>query len=130
MNKKENKCIKQEDIFYKCQETINGQNCDICDENFYLAKDGKCSQNNFCSKVGNSSECSECISGYYSSEYRSICSLADNCYLADTDTGLCLSCLKDFCLDHKDGKCKSNKENNKFKHCRTADDNCFDCIYP
>ena len=130
LNKKENKCIKQEDIFYKCQETIDGQNCDICDENFYLAKDGKCSQNNFCSKVGNSSECSECISGYYSSEYHSICSLADNCYLADTDTGLCLSCLKDFCLDYKDGKCKSNKENNKFKHCRTADDNCFDCIYP
>ena len=130
LNKKENKCLKQEGIFYRCQESINGENCDLCDENFYLAKDGKCSKNNFCSKVGNLAQCSECFSGYYSSIYNSICSSADNCYLADTDTGLCLSCLNDYCLDYKDGKCKSNKENNKLKHCRTADDNCFDCFFP
>ena len=130
LNKKENKCLMQNENFYRCQETINGENCDICDEDFYLSEDGKCSQNNFCAKVGNMSECSECISNFYSSEYHSICTFTDNCYLADKDTGLCLSCFNDFCLDKKDGKCKSNSENNKLKYCRTADDYCYDCFYP
>ena len=33
LNKKENKCIKQDqDYFYKCQQTLNGKNCDKYDE--------------------------------------------------------------------------------------------------
>jgi len=130
-NRKQNKCLKQEEgTLYKCLETFNGKDCDICDDDYYLAKDGKCCQNNFCSKVGNSSQCLECINDYYPSVYNSVCSSTKNCYKADTDTGLCLSCLNDFCLDYKDGQCKPNNENNKLKYCRTANDYCFDCFYP
>ena len=128
--KKENKCLKQELSFAHCQETINGISCDKCDDNYYLSEDGKCSQNNFCSKVGDLNQCLECISGYFKSEYNSICSSTENCYLADTETGLCYSCLKNYCLDQKDGKCKSNQEDNDLKYCRTADEYCFDCPYP
>ena len=130
LNKKENKCLPQEGLFIRCKETLDGKNCEICDDNYYLAEDGKCSQNNFCKKVGNSSLCGECITGYYKSEYQSICSVTDNCYFADTDTGLCRSCQKNYCLDQKDGICKSNQENNKLKYCRTANDLCIDCPYP
>ena len=132
LNKKENKCFKQdENIFYRCQESIDGKKCDLCDEDFYLSEDGQCVQNNFCKKTNTTNyDCSECISGYYTSEYHSICASSDNCYLADRDTGLCLDCIRDYCLDHKDGKCKSNKQNNKLLHCRTADEFCFDCYYP
>ena len=130
LNKKEEKCLKQEETFLHCQQTIDGKNCDICDANFFLSEDGKCSLSNYCSKVGNSNLCLECISGFHFSEYNSICSSTENCYLSDSELGLCLSCLKNYCLDYKDGQCKSNQEDNILKYCRTADGFCFDCYYP
>ena len=37
-NKKENKCLKQEGVFSRCKQTINGQTCDICNDNFFVSK--------------------------------------------------------------------------------------------
>ena len=129
-NKKENKCMKQEGVFSRCKQTIDGQTCDICNDNFFVSEDGKCAQSNFCSKVGDSNLCLECIPGFYKSEYNSYCASTEHCYLPDTEIGLCRSCSKDYYLDYKDGKCKSNQEDNDLKYCRTADEVCFDCQYP
>ena len=41
-----------------------------CD-NFFVSEDAKCAQSNFCSKVGDSNLCLECIPGFYTSEYNS-----------------------------------------------------------
>ena len=36
--------------------------------------------------------------------------------------GTCNSCYGDYYLDLRDRKCKSNKEDNDYKHCKKVDD--------
>ena len=47
MNKKEQNCIKQEGIFLNCKESLDGEICYSCDENYHLSEDGKCVLTNF-----------------------------------------------------------------------------------
>ena len=129
-DKKNNKCQKQEGLFLNCKETTDNQLCDICEDEYYFSEDGKCLETNFCSKADNSGKCRECILNYYLSKYKPYCSSTDNCYLSDKDTGLCLSCIENYYIDYKDGKCKSNKENNEFMNCRISEEVCKDCSYP
>ena len=129
LSKKNNICLKQEGLFIHCKESTDDELCDLCEDNYYLSQDGKCSETNFCSQVDNS-KCVECISDYFLSKFYHYCSSTDNCYMSDQDTGLCFSCMNDYYLDYKDGKCKSNKEDNEFKYCRNANEVCKDCIYP
>ena len=130
-NIKNNKCKKQEDSFIHCKITLDGELCDICEDGYYLSQDGNCCQTNFCSKVNlKSDKCEECISNFYLSNFNSYCTSTDNCYLGDKDTGLCLSCNEKYYLDYKDGKCKSNLEDNEFKYCRILDGECKECSYP
>ena len=126
LNKKDEKCLKQEKPFLHCKETINGEKCEECDDNFFFSKDENCVNTNYCSKSLDNI-CTECINGYYLTEKNNICSFDKNCIFADKDLGLCLSCAKDYYLDKKDGKCKSNKENNEFLHCQIADEICISC---
>ena len=129
-NKKKNKCIKEEGLFIHCKITIDGELCDVCEDNYYLSEDGKCSETNYCSKVNlEKGKCEECISNYHLSEYDSYCVSTNNCYVGDQDTGLCLYCIENYYLDYKDGKCKSNKKDNEFKYCRIANNTCKDCVY-
>ena len=129
-NQIENKCKMQIDMFYKCKQSINNVTCDICDDNYYLAENGKCSNANFCSKSVDYGRCEECISGFYliGSGYNSNCTITENCKISDKDTGLCQECEKDFYLDYKDGKCKSNQNDDEFKFCKIYDQECKACI--
>ena len=131
LDKKENKCKQQQEgIFAYCKQTINGKTCDICNDGYYFDEEGNCTEINYCSKSENG-KCIECIEDYYliSPNYRPGCSKDKNCYEADKDSGLCLQCNKNYFIDYKDGKCKSNLENNEFKYCKSAREFCNNCLY-
>ena len=73
-----------------------------------------CTFGNFCSESING-KCIKCREGYYLTS-DSYCSNTNNCFNKDTDTGICNYCESQFYLDKMDYKCKSNLENNEFKH--------------
>ena len=62
MDKVKDKCVKIEDKFVYCQETIDGINCDVCINNYYFSEDGQCTDTILCSKT-DKGKCIECISG-------------------------------------------------------------------
>ena len=128
LNKKEDKCISsQEENFYNCRESLDGESCDVCNENYYLSKDKKCVNTNYCEEAGNY-KCNKCISGYYLSEEDNICTKEKNCLYGKEDFGICLECKDGYALDFKDGKCKSNEEDNELKYCKFADGDCKECL--
>jgi hypothetical protein len=128
-NKLENECKMQTGMFYKCKQSINNKTCDICDDNYYLAENEKCTEVNYCAKSVDYGRCEECVSGYnlIGSGYNSNCTITENCLIADRDTGLCLECIKGYYIDYKDGKCKSNQKDDEFKFCKIVDDSCISC---
>ena len=129
-NKLENQCKMQNDMFYKCILSANNKTCDICEDNYYLAENGKCGEVNFCSKADDYGRCEECISGYYliGTGYNAKCAIEEKCSISDKDTGLCMEYINGYYIDYKDGKCKSNQNDNEFKYCKIVDDVCKDCI--
>ena len=130
-NIKQNKCIIKNNNFLFCKETIDGINCETCENGYYFSENGKCSTINYCSIINLNNQCEKCISNYYlsSNVLYPTCTITKNCSLGDSDTGLCLYCQENYYIDYKDGKCKSNQENDEFKYCRTANGLCTDCIY-
>ena len=70
-------------------------------------------------------DCIKCMEGYYLTSYGDSCTSEENCFYGDKDLGICISCEEKYYIDFKDGKCKSNKENNDFKYCKIADGKCF-----
>ena len=128
-NKVENQCKMQEGMFYKCRSSINNKTCDICDDNYYLAENGKCSSSNYCSKSVDYARCEECLPEYYlvGTGYNANCTITPNCRLSDKDTGLCQECIDGFYIDYKDGKCKSNQNDDEFKNCKIVDEICKQC---
>ena len=128
LNKKNNTCLLKVGNFLYCKQSLNDENCEICDEMSYLDENGICSLSNYCSKSSNGI-CQKCISNYYLSTFNNICSNEKNCNEADRDTGLCIICKSDYFLDTNDYKCKSNIENNEFKYCQKVVNNlCTECI--
>ena len=106
IDKKNDKCIKAE--IANCKQTIDGINCDECNDNFYLADNYQCSETNMCSKV-EKGMCIECKKYYYLAG-NGICTLEENCQTADKDTGVCTECKIGFYFDNINKVCKSNKE--------------------
>ena len=131
MNKIEQKCLKQEGIFLNCKDSLDGETCHSCDENYHLSEDRKCVLTNFCSKTSEYGKCKKCIEGYYLTSYENACTQDINCFSGDKDFGICYSCKGEYYLDLKDRKCKSNQENNKYKYCDEVDinGNCKGCVY-
>ena len=131
LNKKEQKCIKQTDFFKNCKESLDGEKCSICENDFYLSEEGICSSINYCSKSNQYGKCKKCIEGYFLTNYENACTQEENCFSGDKDFGICYSCNENYYLDLKDRKCKSNIENNKYKFCEKVDinGNCLNCIY-
>ena len=130
LDKNELKCKIQINNFVHCQESINGKDCDICDEGYYFDKNNICIDVNFCEEGKNGFICEKCITGYYLSNYQNyyFCTSTENCYLGDKDLGIYNICKDGYFIDYKDGKCKSNQENNNFKNCKTVDGICIECI--
>ena len=130
LDKKESKCKLQANNFDHCQESIDGKTCDICDEGFYFDENKICLDVNYCSEGKNGFICEKCLPDFYLSNYQNFyfCTKTDNCYYGDKDLGICNICLDGYYIDYKDGKCKSNKEDNEFKNCKIADEICVECL--
>ena len=128
LNKKNNTCLLKINNFLYCKQSLDGENCEICDEMTYFDKNGICALSNYCSYSING-KCQKCISNYYLSPSNLICSTEEFCYNADKDTGLCNECQNNYFLDTKDYKCKSNLEDNDFKYCKkVVNGQCIECI--
>ena len=71
----------------------------------------------------------KCISGFYLSEDGKSCVTSENCLEGNKGIGICEICNDNYYLDYKDGKCKSNQEENEFYFCQIAENNfCSKCI--
>ena len=129
LNKKEGKCYKQKGILLNCKETLNNKTCEICEDNYYLDELGMCCSIKYCQEKGDYYQCLKCIKGYFLSKNEDSCTREENCLYGDKDLGLCTMCENNYYIDFKDGKCKSNKEDNEFKYCEIADEICLKCKY-
>ena len=125
LDKKEQKCKKQENGFEHCRESLDGISCEVCDEDYYFDEEGNCCGTNYCSIKDDYNKCKKCINGYYLSSFGDCCTQEQNCYHGNKDLGICTSCIDNYCMDFSDGKCKSNTENNGLKYCKTADGFCI-----
>ena len=130
LNKKEGECKRKEYPFVLCKETIDGENCEKCDDDSFMAEDGKCVDSNFCALSYNTKlSCKECIKNYYLTQNKRACSDEKNCIHADKETGLCEICIEGNYLT-KNRKCESNTQDNIFKNCKIANgDYCTECLY-
>ena len=128
LNKKNNTCLLKIENFLYCKQSLDGENCEICDELTYLDESGGCSLSNYCLNSLNG-KCQKCIQNYYLSSLNLVCSTEEFCSDADKDTGLCNLCQSNYYLDTKDYKCKSNEEENDFKYCqKVVEGVCIECI--
>ena len=126
LNKKNNTCLLSKNQFLFCKETIDGETCESCIDNYYLSEEDKrCVLQIYCSKTKDL-VCNECIKGYFLAENKG-CSYTDNCKNADYQTGYCEECIEGFYLDLKDMKCKSNRNDEEFKFCKEVKDLCISC---
>ena len=128
LNVKEQKCILESNNFLNCKISNDGKKCDECNNDYYFDEEGKCVYSNFCSQ-GTSDKCNKCKDGYYLTSYGNICTTEENCFSGRKDIGICTQCNENYCIDFKDGKCKSNQEDNDLKDCRIADGKCTECTY-
>ena len=127
LDKKDNKCKEAKNIFSHCKESLNGEKCDLCNNNYYFDENGKCIYNNNCLKEDENIKCEKCKENFFLSEKDFVCTITNNCEYGDKNEGLCISCKDNYYIDYKDGKCKSNTEDNEFKFCDTADGICTKC---
>lgn len=128
-NKLENKCVEQIDNFFHCIETVNGKNCDKCEEGYYLSENKTCISVNYCAEGDSFSKCKKCMDGYILTKYKDSCTKEPNCYMGDRDLGICTQCDNFYYIDFQDGKCKSNQDDNDFKYCTSADEGlCNKCV--
>jgi len=129
LDRKEDECKVQKENFAHCKETINSITCDICDDEYHFDENGKCISIKNCAKESSEYNiCEKCFPGYYLSENKASCTIEQNCYSGDKVNGLCKTCKERFYIDYKDGKCKSNQEDNEFKYCKEANEVCTKCL--
>ena len=128
--KKENLCKKQFGLLENCKISLNDITCDTCEEDYYFDENKKCIGVNFCKREIKYFRCQECIEGFFLTEYGAACTPEINCEKGDKDFGICILCKNNYYLDLKDGKCKSNQENNKFKFCQKSNiyGECIQCL--
>ena len=96
----------KEGQFENCKESIDGERCKICNDNYFLSEDSYCIETNFCSER-NEYNCIKCMNNYFLAKNGN-CSTIDSCLNAEGSTGLWNYCLNEYYLDLKDKKCKSN----------------------
>ena len=128
LDKSTQECKMKDSNWLYCQQTVDGKNCDICDEDAYFDDEGKCVAVNNCAKGAPYAKCEKCKENYYLAKYGNCCSQEPNCYFGDKDLGICNQCIDFYYIDFNDGKCKPNNEDNDFKYCRKADKECYECV--
>ena len=120
-NKKEDKCLFKPVNLTYCKQSLDGNNCEICQDDYYLDENGICIDSDFCSESENF-KCKKCKSGYFLSN-NNVCVNTDNCYSANRYISTCNACQRGFYLDIKDYKCKSNLEDGPYKYCEIYGNN-------
>lgn len=128
LDKSTQECKMKDSNWLYCQQTVDGKNCDICDEDAYFDDEGKCVAVNNCAKGAPYAKCEKCKENYYLAKYGNCCSQEPNCYFGDKDLGICNQCIDFYYIDFNDGKCKPNNEDNDFKYCLRADKECYECV--
>ena len=127
--RKEEKCISQFASLINCKESLDGEKCDICDEDYFFDEKGNCVGVNYCAE-GGYGKCNKCFEGYYLTFDSLACTKEKSCFSGNKLNGLCNSCLGNNYIDLNDRKCKSNQENNDFKYCKQVEnDICLTCEY-
>ena len=123
INKKNDKCEKVE--ISNCRQTLDGINCDKCNDNFYLTENYQCIETNMCYQAKDG-KCIKCVENYILAE-NVACTFDQNCQTADLDTGICTICKLGFYFDDINKICKSNKENDELIYCKKARTSCIEC---
>ena len=119
----------EKNALYHCQISENGENCDVCALPYFLTEDKKCVKTKYCNRgITGTDQCDRCSNNYFLSEDENSCTVTQNCKNGYGDNGKCKLCLDGFYNDLNDGKCYSNKEDDKYKYCQSALDNCQTCI--
>ena len=119
LNKQNDLCEERSEELLNCKITIEGKECDECDDGFYFSEEGKCVNTNFCQNSLNG-ECTECKNGYFLSKDKKSCTNQENCLTGEPETGLCIWCNDNYYLDSNDRKCKSNLEKEELSNCKIA----------
>jgi hypothetical protein len=78
--------------------------------------------------VTGSEQCNRCDNNYYLSEDKYSCTVTQNCKSGYFDNGKCKLCFNGYYNNLDDGKCYSNTEDNIYKYCQTASEKCESCI--
>ena len=127
LNKMVDKCEKKHGNFTYCKQSLDNETCDICDNNNYFDQNGICEPYKYCS-ISINFKCIECIKGYFLTLENNVCTHTENCRIGDKDLGMCTECNDTFYLDGNDYICKTNLEDNEFKHCiKTEEGKCILC---
>ena len=129
LDKQDDTCKEAKNNFSNCQLSIDGETCEQCaDLHYFTEKSKKCVSYNFCEESDENFNCIKCVENYYMTIFNNSCTQEQNCKYGDKDLGICTQCLPKNYLDYKDGKCKTNQEENDFKFCSiVSDEKCTFC---
>ena len=127
LDKIDNKCKSQSGPLISCKVSLDGEKCDICDDDFFFDEKGNCIGVNYCAEAPFYG-CRKCIDEYYLSYDRLSCTKEKNCYSGDYLNGLCNYCFGDYYIDLDTRKCKSNQKEDDFKYCKKVQNGkCLSC---
>ena len=128
---KENKCLSQVGALSGCKESLDGEKCDVCDDDYFFDDNENCVNINYCAEMGGFYNCNKCKEGYYLTYDKGACTSAEkNCFTGDKIYGLCKTCYGNNYIDLDTRKCKSNQEDNDFKNCKSVENGkCLSCEY-
>ena len=135
LNKEDDLCIEKNEDFINCKITLDGKECDECDDDFYFSEDGKCTNVKNCIYSRNN-ECIECKDDLYFDRSEQLCKESKdnlvNCkYNSLYEPNNCALCKDDYYLSSPDNVCKSNKEEGPFYKCSFSNyngDKCSQCV--
>ena len=129
LDKKEDNCKTQAGSLLNCKESLDGEKCEVCNDDFFFDEKGNCIGVNYCAE-GRFYGCDKCIEGYYLTFDKLACTKEQYCYTGDKIYGLCNSCFGNNYIDLDSKKCYSNQEDNNFKNCKKVENEiCLTCEY-
>ena len=127
LDKTDNKCKSQSGSLISCKVSLDGEKCDICEDDFFFDENGNCIGVNYCAEAPFYG-CRRCMDEYYLTYDRLACTKEKNCYSGEYYSGLCNYCFGNYYIDLDSRKCKSNQKEDDFKYCKKAENGkCLSC---
>ena len=122
-----NLCKEKKFLLNNCKNTLDGKNCNECQNNFYFSEDGLCTNTQNCLKTDKDGFCIKCKENYYLTQIQHFCISVEHCYSASYDFHLCEICENGYLLDIETKNCILN--DNNFNFCLEVKlNNCTKCI--